>query len=154
MFSGKTSLNIIYPNMSMILPQLGPHLISSSSPNVIPTIMDVGGTKLERMRWDLSSFLFLLLSVSIIMRGWYWTFLYQKCQKNKECDLRYEFSLMETNEDDGAGNRIQLEHDIVFNNVKVWTKSINLVVGHFNTSMCMTSICFSRRTLTKVRAIS
>ena len=81
-------------------------------------------------------------------------FLYQKCQKNKEGVLRYEFSLMETGEDDGAGNRIQLEHDIVFNNVKVWTKSINLVVSHFNTSMCMTSICFSRRTLTKVRAIS
>ena len=69
-------------------------------------------------------------------------FLYQKCPKNKEDVLRYEFSLMETDEDDGAGNRIQLEHDIVFNNVKVWAKSINLVVGHFNTSMFMTSICF------------
>ena len=60
-------------------------------------------------------------------------FIYQKSQKNKEGNLRYEFSLMETDEDDGAGNRIQLEHDIVFNNVKVWTKNFNLVVGHFNT---------------------
>ena len=83
-------------------------------------------------------------------------FLYQKCPKNKEDVLRYEFSLMETDEDDGAGNRIQLEHDIVFNNVKVRKKNINLVVGYFNIyiSMCMTSICFSRRTLTKVRAIT
>ena len=81
-------------------------------------------------------------------------FLYQKCPKNKEDVLRYEFSLMETDEDDGAGNRIQLEHDIVFNNVKVEKKSINLFVGHFNTFMCMTSICFSRKTLTKVRAIT
>ena len=77
-----------------------------------------------------------------------------KCQKNKENVLRYEFSLMETDEDDGAGNRIQLEHDIVFNNVKVRTKNCNLVVGYFDTSICMTSICFSRRTLTKVRAIT
>ena len=61
-------------------------------------------------------------------------FLYQKCQKNKQGFLRYEFSLMETDEDDGAGNRIQLEHDIVFNNVKVRKKSIYLVVGHEETT--------------------
>ena len=33
--------------------------------------------------------------------------------------LRYEFVSLASDEDDGAGNRIQLDYDVVFNNVKV-----------------------------------
>ena len=153
MFSGKTSLNIIYPNMSMILPQLGPHLISSSVPNVIPTIMDVGGTKLERMRWHLSSFIFLLLSVSIIMRGWDWTFHLPKVseKQGRWPQVRVLF-------DGNRRGRRRWQQ----NPTRAWhrfqqcegSEEKHLIVGHFNTFMCMTSICFSRRTLTKVRAIT
>ena len=41
--------------------------------------------------------------------------------------LRYEFVSLASDEDDGAGNRIQLDYDVVFNNVKVRVNSIGLV---------------------------
>ena len=44
--------------------------------------------------------------------------------------LSYEFVSLASDEDDGAGNRIQLEYDIVFNNVKVTFFDINLVTDH------------------------
>ena len=39
-------MNIIQPNIT----EIGPHLIAYSDPNALPTVLDVGGTKLERMR--------------------------------------------------------------------------------------------------------
>lgn len=41
--------------------------------------------------------------------------------------LRYEFVSLASDEDDGAGNRIQLDYDVVFNNVKVRVNNIGLV---------------------------
>ena len=38
--------------------------------------------------------------------------------------LRYEFVSLASDEDDGAGNRIQLDYDVVFNNVKVRVNNI------------------------------
>ena len=44
-----------------------------------------------------------------------------------EVALRYEFVSLASDEDDGAGNRIQLDYDVVFNNVKVRVNIIGLV---------------------------
>ena len=41
--------------------------------------------------------------------------------------LRYEFVSLASDEDDGAGNRIQLDYDVVFNNVKVRVNNTGLV---------------------------
>ena len=73
---GPTSFNIIHPNITEIGSRLIPY---TSDVDNIPTIMDTGGLKMERMR--------------------------------------YEFVSLASNEADGAGNRVKLDYDVVFNNV-------------------------------------
>lgn len=43
--------------------------------------------------------------------------------------FRYEFVSLASDEDDGAGNRIQLDYDVVFYNVKVRV-NISLLTDH------------------------
>ena len=71
---GRTALNVIRPNIST----MGPHFVYTDA-ETIPTVMDVGGFKMER--------------------------------------TQYMFDAISTDEDDGAGNRIQLDYDIAFNNI-------------------------------------
>ena len=53
-----------------------------------------------------------------------------------EVALRYEFVSLASDEDDGAGNRIQLDYDVVFNNVKVRVNNIGLVTLPFAKLVC------------------
>ena len=44
--------------------------------------------------------------------------------------FRYEFVSLASDEDDGAGNRIQLDYDVVFYNVKVRFNNISPLTDH------------------------
>ena len=81
--------------------------------------------------------------------------------------FRYEFVSLASDEDDGAGNRIQLDYDVVFYNVKARFNNISMLTDHsswtrmqplqFKTSLFYPAfiiIHLWRRTLKTVKATS